>query len=270
MSFRPFALLALPCLAFAAARDGMDRAEPCNDGVCHAGEEDSAALLQSTAAPTTMKVQPPEQLAQKVDATKHKTHIKLRRATVRKFIDVSDVWDQMCGSVKIDELKEKLKESASEQAKAVLQEQIDKLEEAYPGAAEIKDKFKAQWDQITAGVNVDELKKDVKECAADVSKCAQDKLQDLQSQLKNALKDVNLDSIKEQADEYWNKIQLELPDMDQLKSALADYGGQAQSAWDEFRKTNDFSSLTDAAQNIASQAQSIASDAWGHVTGWFK
>jgi len=263
MSFRPFALLVLPCLALAVVGDGIDRAEPCNDGVCHAGEEENAALLQSTAAPTKTRARLPEQLAQRVDGTGHKTHIKIRRATVRKFIDVSDVWEQMGGAVKIDELKEKLKESAEAKVKAALQEQIDKLEEAYPGAAEIKDKFKDQWNQITSGVNVEELKKDVKECAADVSTCAKDKLQELQSQLKDALKGVDLDSIKKQADEYWNKIQLELPDMDQLKSSLAHYGGQAQSAWDEFRKTNDFSSLTDAAQNIASQA-------WGHVTGWFR
>merc|ERR1712176_1374760 len=100
--------------------------------------------------------------------------------------------------------------------------------------------------------NVEELKKQVKECASDVSSCAKDKLSQLQTQLEEALKGVNLDSVKKQAEEYWNKIQLELPDMDELKSALADYGGQAHAAWDEFMKTNDYSSLTDAAKNIAS------------------
>jgi hypothetical protein len=247
----------------AVVGDDIDRAEPCNDGVCHAGEEENAALLQSTVAPTKMKVQLPEQLVQKVDATRHKTHIKIRRATVRKSIDLSDVWEQVGGAAKIDELKEKLKTSAEDKAKAMLQEQIDKLEEAYPEAAEIKDKFKDQWKQIMSGVNVEELQKEVKECAADVSTCAKDKLPELQSQLKEALKGVDLDSIKKEAEEYWNKIQLELPDMDELKSALAKYGGQAQTAWDEFMKTNDYSSLTDA-------AQSIASDAWGQVSGWFR
>lgn len=262
MSFRPFALLVLSCLAVAVAGDG-GRADPCNDGVCHAGEEDNAALLQSTVAPAKMKVQLPEQLAQKVNVTRHKTHIKIRRATVRKAIDLSDVWDQMTGAVQIDELKEKLKTAAGDKAKETLQEQIDKLEEAFPAAAEIKEKFKDQWNEIVSGVNVDELKQQVKDCAADVTSCAKDKLPQLQSQLEEALKGLNLDSIKEQAQEFWNKIQLELPDMDELKSALADYGGQAKAAWDEFMETNDFSSLTDA-------AKSIASNAWGQISGWFR
>jgi len=261
MSFRALALLVLSCLASAAAGDG-GRADPCSDGVCHAGEEDSAALLQSTVAPAKVKVLP-EQLAQKVNVTGHKAHAKIRRATVRKAIDVSDVWDQMTGSVQIDELKAKLQTAAGDKAKATLQSQIDKLEEAYPAAAEIKDKFKDQWEKIVSGVNVDELKKQVKECTADVASCAKAKLPQLQSQLEEALKGINLGSIQEQADEYWNKIQLELPDMDELKSALADYGGQAKAAWGEFMETNDFSSLTDA-------AQSIASNAWGQVSGWFR
>jgi uncharacterized protein YukE len=241
--------------------------------VCHAGEEENAALLQK--APTKMKAvaappppppPQPEQLAQKVNATGNKTHVKIRRATVRKSIDLSDVWDQMSGCVHIDELKEKLK-TATDKAKETIQAEIDKLEKAYPGAAEIKEKFMDQWNQIVSAVNVDELKKQVKNCAADVASCAKDKLSQLQSQLDGALKGVNLDSIKDQAAETWNKIQLELPDMDELKSALSDYGGQAQAAWDEFMKTNDFSSLTDA-------ATSIASDAWNSVTdtvgGWFR
>jgi uncharacterized protein YukE len=265
MSLRPFALLVLPCLALAVAGDG-DRADLCNDGVCHASEDENAALLQSAVAPTKVRVQLPEQLAQKVNATGNKTHVKIRRATVRKSIDLSDVWDQMCGSVHIDELKEKLK-TATDKAKETIQAEIDKLEKAYPGAAEIKEKFMDQWNQIVSAVNVDELKKQVKNCAADVASCAKDKLSQLQSQLDGALKGVNLDSIKDQAAETWNKIQLELPDMDELKSALSDYGGQAQAAWDEFMKTNDFSSLTDA-------ATSIASDAWNSVTdtvsGWFR
>merc|ERR1719215_1702762 len=131
----------------------------------------------------------------------------------------------MTGSVQIDELKAKLQTAAEDKAKATLQSQIDKLEEAYPAAAEIKDKFKDQWEKIVSGVNVDELKKQVKECTADVASCAKAKLPQLQSQLEEAMKGINLGSIKEQADEYWNKIQLELPDMDELKSALADYGG---------------------------------------------
>merc|ERR1712060_884574 len=94
----------------------------------------------------------PEQLAQKVNATGNKTHFKIRRATVRKSIDLSDVWDQMCGSVQIDELKEKLK-TATDKAKETI-------------AAEIKEKFMDQWNQIVSGVNVDELKKQVKNCAA--------------------------------------------------------------------------------------------------------
>jgi len=213
-------------------------------------------------APTKMKVQLPEQLAQKVNATSHKTHTKVRLATVRRFIDLSDVWDQMNGSVHIDELEEKLK-SAQGKAKETLEAEIDKLEKAYPGAAQVKEKFMEQWSQICSAVNVDELKKQVKECSADVASCAKDKLSQLQTQLDEALKGVDLDSIKNQAADYWNKIQLELPDMTDLKSALADYGGQAKGAWDEFMTTNDFSSLTDAAQNIAS-------DAWGKVSGWWR
>jgi len=148
-------------------------------------------------------------------------------------------------------------------AQGARQDQIDKLEKAYPAAAEIKDKFKDKWNDIVSGVNVDELKKQVTECAADVASCAKDKLPQLQTQLEEALKGVNLDSVKKQAEEYWNKIQLDLPDMDELKSALADYGGQAKAAWDKFMETNDFSSLTDA-------AKSIASDAWSQITGWFR
>ncbi|CAK0799221.1 unnamed protein product, partial [Prorocentrum cordatum] len=263
--FRPFALLALSCLVSAVVGDG-DAAHPCNDGVCHA-EEENAALLQSTLAPTKVKVQLPEELVQKVDDARHKTHIKIRRATVRKSNSVSDVWDQMSGAVKIDELKEKLKTAAKDYAKQKLQEEIDKLEKAYPAAFEIKDKFQSQWDQIVSGVNLDELKQEVKECSDDVTKCAKDKLPKLQSQLEEALKGTNLEGIKTQAEEYWNKIQLELPDMDDLKEALGEYGGQAKEAWDEFMQTNDFSSLTDA-------AQSIANDAWGKVSGavggWFR
>merc|ERR1712228_827446 len=117
---------------------------------------------------------------------------------------------------------EKIK-TATDKAKETIQAEIDKLEKAYPGAAEIKEKFMDQWSQIVSAVNVDELKKQVKKCAADVASCAKDKLSQLQTQLDEAFRSANLDSIKNQAAEYGNKIQLELTDMDELQSALAEY-----------------------------------------------
>ena len=87
----------------------------------------------------------------------------------------------------------------------------------------------------------------MKECAADVASCAKDKFSQLQTQLDEPFKSANLDSIKNQVAEYGNKFQLELTDMDELQSALAEYGGQAQATWDEFMKTNELSSVTDAA-----------------------
>mmetsp|Transcript_24183 Transcript_24183/g.63761 ORF Transcript_24183/g.63761 Transcript_24183/m.63761 type:complete len:256 (-) Transcript_24183:369-1136(-) len=255
MSLRSFFLLLLPCLAVAAAAAG-GRTEPCNGGVCDAGEDETAALLQSSVAKTAL---PPSS-----SAAQEKTHVTIRRATVRKSISMSDVWDQLTGSVQIDELKQTVENAVGENKEKLLAE-LDKLEKAYPAAAELKEKFLDQWDKIVEAVNLDEVKKQVAECTEDVTSCAQDKLKEVQGKMEDALKahGVTLDGIKKQAEEFWNKIQLELPDMDDLKSQVAEYGDQAKAAWEEFKETHDISSLADA-------AGSIINNAFGTVSGWFR
>jgi len=254
MSIHPFAFLLLPWLALAAAGAGA-RTEPCKDGVCHGGEDEDAALLQSRVAQKT-EAQPQNTSLEQV--SKHTGQVKIRRATVRKSINVTDVWAQLTGAVEIDQLTKSI-EKATGEAKEKLQAQREKLEQAYPSAAEVQEKFKEQWDKIIAGVNVDELKEKV----ADAKKYAKDKLGDLQGKLQDALNGVDLDSIKKQAEEFWDANQLDLPDMDQLNQFLADKGGEAKAAWDDFMNTNHFSSITDAAQDIAGQA-------WDTVSGWFR
>mmetsp|Transcript_95697 Transcript_95697/g.270792 ORF Transcript_95697/g.270792 Transcript_95697/m.270792 type:complete len:264 (+) Transcript_95697:82-873(+) len=263
MSLRSFFLLLLPCLAVAAAAAG-GRTEPCNGGVCDAGEDETAALLQSSVAKTAL---PPSS-----SAAQEKTHVTIRRATVRKSISMSDVWDQLTGSVQIDELKQTVENAVGENKEKLLAE-LDKLEKAYPAAAEVKQKFLDQWDKIVSAVNLDEVKKQVAECTADVAACVHDnlpdgvhdKLHEVQDKMEDALKahGATLDGIKKQAEEFWNKIQLELPDMDDLKSQVAEYGDQAKAAWEEFKETHDISSLADA-------AGSIINNAFGTVSGWFR
>jgi hypothetical protein len=264
MWFRALSVLLLPCLALAATGAG---AGLCDNGVCDAGEDENAALLQSAAQAQAQAsggpaARAPSPRGAASSAAQEKTHVKIRRATVRRVINMSDVWDQLTGSVQIDELQAQLKKAAAD-SQAKIQAELDKLEKAYPAYAEIKEKFAAQWDKIVSAVNLDELKKQVAACTADLTKCANDKYSELQSQLESAMKGVDLDGIKAQTEEYWNKIQLELPDMGELKKQADLYGDQAKSAWDEFMQTNDFSSLTDA-------AQSIVNDAWGQVSGWFR
>lgn len=229
--------------------------DPCKDGVCHEGEDESAALLQSGVAQKTEALPQNTSLDQ---VSRHTAQFKLKRATVRKTINVTDVWTQLTGAVEIDQLNQSISK-AKDAALAKMQGQLDKLQKAFPAAAELKEKFKDQWDSIVAGVNVDELKAKV----ADAQKYATDKLSEYQDKLQDALKGVNLDSIKKKADDFWNEHQLELPDMENLQTYLKESGAQAQAAWNDFMKDGDFSSLTDA-------AQSIASNAWDKVKGWFR
>jgi hypothetical protein len=257
MSIRPFAFLLLPWLASAAAGAG-DRIEPCKDGVCHGGEDESAALLQSGVAQKTEVLPQNTSLDQ---VSRHTAQVMLKRATVRKSINTTDVWTQLTGAVEIDQLNESISK-ATDEALAKMQAQLEKLQKAFPAAAELKEKFKDQWDSIVAGVNVDELKEKV----ADAKKHAKDKLGEYQDKLQDALKGVDLDSIKTKADEFWNEHQLELPDMEHLQTYFKESGAQAQAAFDDFMKSGNFSSLTDAAQSIASSASS----AWDKVKGWFR
>ncbi|CAK0844092.1 unnamed protein product [Prorocentrum cordatum] len=170
----------------------------------------------------------------------------------------------VCLASTIDELKQTVENAVGENKEKLLAE-LDKLEKAYPAAAELKEKFLDQWDKIVEAVNLDEVKKQVAECTEDVTSCAQDKLKEVQGKMEDALKahGVTLDGIKKQAEEFWSKFQLELPDMDDLKSSVAEYGDQAKAAWEEFKESHDISSLADA-------AGSIINNAFGTVSGWFR
>lgn len=184
---------------------------------------------------------------------------------MRKFIDLGAVWEQMRGAVEIDQIKTAIA-AAKADAKEKLLEKLKTLQDAFPSADDIKEKFSDQWNNITSGVNMEELQAMINEA----KKTGSAKLKDLQSKLGELQAKFNIDSIKAHAQSTWDSMQDRLPDLDELSAHLKGVANQAKdtlhAAWGSITDSEAWDSVTGAAH----QAADAVNSAWETATGWFR
>lgn len=144
-------------------------------------------------------------------------------------------WEQVQGVVEIEHVKEMLKDpSLSDERKQQLQGMLDELKANFPSHAEIKEKFADNWDEMKAGVKLEELQAWVEKA----KKAGSDKLDELQAQLNSAMKDCDLDALKANAQSYWDQMP-EMPDLDKLhdkvhRTATETFKPVSDAAWDKW------------------------------------
>lgn len=191
---------------------------------------------------------------------------------VRKFIDMGKVWEQMRGAVEIDQVKGALAD-AKGYAKEKLQDKLKTLQDAFPSAEEIKDKFSDQWNDITSAVDMEELQSMISEA----KKTGAENLKDLQSKLSELAGKINIDSIKAKAQSAWDSMQDKLPDLDDLTGHLKSVARHAKEsfhgAWDKAKTA--WGSITDSSDGdtvtgMVDQAKDAVNSAWESAKGWFR
>jgi len=136
--------------------------------------------------------------------------------------DDDAIWSSVTGAATIEQLQEQV-DAASGDAKAALQEKLDKLKEDLPDWEQITSTYSGTdaWDGIKSSARVEELEQAVEDAKA----AGSDKLDELQQNLASAQAAVpSAHDIKEQASTIWKEKADELPDLGDIRANVEQVG----------------------------------------------
>lgn len=180
----------------------------------------------------------------------------------KKFnFNPDDVMDQLKGAVSIDSIKKKISD-ATGSAKSALEDQLSKLQDAFPAADEVKEKFADQWDQITEGMNIQSLQDKLEKAMKGGNEKLVNSLEGKLDDMKKEFPDVSVDSIKDKATQTWDKLTEDgdLPDIDDLRDKAKSMAGKLSDMMDD-SPSEIKDKLSDAASEAASKVKDKMSDA---------
>lgn len=112
---------------------------------------------------------------------------KEQKKAPKSLPDPDDVWNQLKGAVNIDSIEDKLNSASDSSVIGDLKDKLSDLKEAFPEASKIKDKFSDDWDKITDGVNLDDLKEKLSKAQSSGSDGIVSELQGKVSELEGEL-----------------------------------------------------------------------------------
>jgi len=155
-----------------------------------------------------------------------------RRADPDSAKDEGFAWDQVSKAVKIDEIQARMASEVG-QAREQLQGELDSLQQECPDAAQIKAGLAYAWDQIKKAVDIDDLKEQVEKAKQE----GRSDYQGLKEQYEQLSRDVNVDQVKSQFYDQWDKFVQSLPSQDDLRKNWGDAFDKARTAasnaWDK-------------------------------------
>lgn len=157
-------------------------------------------------------------------------------------------WAQLQAAVKVEELQAALEQAkrseAGKQLQGQLQQQLSKLQQAFPGGGELKQRFSTEWGDISKAVDVESLQRQMDSAKGEEAEMLKEKLEALRSQLP----EMSVVDIQKRAIDTWTTLQKQgvpLPNLDEIPAQTEALANEA---------------LVAAGQAIQSLAKALNSD----------